>query len=155
MRARDRWACGDSVWASAEEGAAAWTMGSLFEMKFEPRDTGGALGLAVVHQPAGVATPLHRHTREAEVFHLLGGRIRYEAGGVEHELTAGSTMYLPMGVPHRFLVVDDARLLAIVAPGGLLDLYTEVGAPATERTSHPPRSRRDRSLEQRRTPLRT
>lgn len=122
---------------AADEGAAVWAMGSLFEMKLEPGDTGGALGLAVVQQPAGVATPLHRHTREAEVFHLLDGRIRYEAGGVEHELAAGSTMYLPIGVPHRFVVVDDARLVAIVTPGGLLDLYTEVGVPATERIVAP------------------
>lgn len=112
-------------------------MGSLFEIKLGPADTGGALGLAVVEQPAGVATPLHRHAREAEVFHLLSGRIRYEAGGVEHELTTGSTMYLPPGVAHRFLVVDDARLLAIVTAGGLLDLYAEVGVPAGQRIVPP------------------
>jgi quercetin dioxygenase-like cupin family protein len=108
----------------AGEGTAIWAMGSLFEMKLEPGDTGGALGMALVCQPAGVATPLHRHTREAEVFYLLDGRVRYEAGGVEYDLTAGSTMYLPVG---------DARVLAIVAPGGLLDLYSAVGVPATER----------------------
>jgi hypothetical protein len=47
----------------------------------------------------------------------------------------GSFIYLPAGVPHAFRVTGDApvRFLAVVAPGGLMDLYDEVGQPAAER----------------------
>jgi quercetin dioxygenase-like cupin family protein len=138
--ASDR-APGDGVHTPAGSGAAIWAMGSLFEIALSPEATGGTIGLAHVTQPPGTATPLHRHQREAEVFYVLAGSLRYEAGGVVHDLTTGSTMYLPRGVPHRFRITgtEAARLLAITVPAGLLDLYTEVGLPAGTRTlpAHP------------------
>jgi quercetin dioxygenase-like cupin family protein len=126
---------GHAVHTPAGAGTAVWAMGSLFEIALSPAATGGTIGLAHVTQPPGIATPLHRHQREAEVFYVLAGSLRYEAGGVVHELTAGSTMYLPRGVPHRFRITgsEAARLLAITVPAGLLDLYTEVGVPAETR----------------------
>jgi quercetin dioxygenase-like cupin family protein len=132
---------GHGVHTPAGSGTAIWAMGSLFEIALSPEATGGTIGLAHVTQPPGIATPLHRHQREAEVFHVLAGSLRYEAGGVVHELSPGSTMYLPRGVPHRFRITgsEAARLLAITVPAGLLDLYTEVGVPAETRTlpAHP------------------
>jgi mannose-6-phosphate isomerase-like protein (cupin superfamily) len=88
---------GHAVHTPAGAGTAVWAMGSLFEIALSPAATGGTIGLAHVTQPPGIATPLHRHQREAEVFYVLAGSLRYEAGGVVHELTAGSTMYLPRG----------------------------------------------------------
>ena len=70
------------------EGAPIWAMGSLFEMKLTAGDTAGALGVAQVTQPAGIATPLHRHHNEAEVFVMLEGALLYEADGtLLHALT--------------------------------------------------------------------
>ena len=54
-------------------------MGSLFEHLLPPEESGGRLGVAVVTQPPGIATPLHRHTREAEAFYLLEGEMTYRA----------------------------------------------------------------------------
>ena len=117
-------------------GAAYWAMGSLFEMKLTGAETAGEFGMAEVRQPVGVATPLHLHSNEAEVFYLLDGAMTYEAGGRLFELTPGSTMYLPKGVPHRFRITGDgpARMLAMTFPGALLDLYTQVGSDAGCRT---------------------
>jgi quercetin dioxygenase-like cupin family protein len=132
---------GHGFHAPAGSGTAIWAMGSLFEIALSPEATGGTIGLAHVTQPPGIATPLHRHLHEAEVFHVLAGSLRYEAGGVLHELTTGSTMYLPRGVAHRFRITgtEAARLLVITVPAGLLNLYTEVGVPAEARTlpAHP------------------
>ena len=123
-------------------------MGSLFEIKLDGGDTDGALELAEVRQPPGVATPLHRHTHEAEVFYLLDGEMDYEADGVLHRLEAGSVMYLPKAVPHRFRIRGEwpARILAIVAPGGLFDLYRRVGMAAEQREipQHPDQAEFDR-----------
>jgi quercetin dioxygenase-like cupin family protein len=123
----------------AGDGDAIWAMGSLFEMKLAAIDTDGALGIAEVTQPPGIATPLHVHTHEAEVFYVLDGQLDYEAGGQLHHLRAGSLMYLPRGVPHRFRIRGEsaAKILVLAAPGGLLDLYRQVGSPATERTTPP------------------
>ena len=85
-------------------------------------------------QPPGVATPLHRHTREAEAFYLLDGQMDYRAGEQDYQLHPGCFIYLPVGLPHAFRIRGDqpARFLAIAEPGGLLHLYDEVGIPAAE-----------------------
>src|SRR5699024_267937 len=119
----------------AGTGPASWALGSLFEQIASGAETGGAFGLTRVTQPSGTATPVHVHTREAEAFYLLDGTMLYRAGEEDYELSPGSFIYLPAGIPHAFRVLGDApaRFLAIVAPGGLMDLYDEVGQPAAER----------------------
>jgi quercetin dioxygenase-like cupin family protein len=119
----------------AGSGQATWAMGSLFEHLVGAEHTEGLLGAALVTQPPGIATPLHRHTQEAEAFFLLDGTMTYRAGEELFDLEAGSFLYLPRGLPHAFRVTGDrpVRLLALTTPGGLLHLYDEVGVPAGER----------------------
>ncbi len=119
----------------AGTGPMTWAMGSLFEHLVNAEQTEGLLGLAVVTQPPGVATPLHRHTREAEAFYLLEGAMTYRAGEETFELSTGSFLYLPKSLPHAFRIRGErpARILALTAPGHLLHLYDEVGMPAAER----------------------
>lgn len=114
-------------------GRGTWAMGSLFEHLVGPAQSGGALGMALVAQPPGTATPLHRHGREAEALYLLAGEMSYRAGDTTYELAAGWFLYLPRAVPHAFRVRGEhpARFLSLSVPGGLLDLYDEVGVPAT------------------------
>ncbi len=115
-------------------GRATWAMSSLFEHLLESPPGSDRLGVALVTQPPGVATPLHRHSREAEAFYLLDGRMDYRAGDEDHELSAGCFIYLPPGIPHAFRIRGEhpARFLAMIEPGGLLHLYDEVGIPATD-----------------------
>jgi quercetin dioxygenase-like cupin family protein len=112
-----------------------WAMGSLFEMVATGGDTAGAMDVALVTQPPGVATPLHVHTRESEAFYVLEGTMTYRAGDAVHRLAAGWFIYLPSGIPHAFRVTGDApvRFLGLTLPGGLMDLYSQVGIPAAER----------------------
>jgi hypothetical protein len=90
--------------------------------------------MSIVTQPPGIATPLHRHTREAEALFLLEGRMDYRAGDDLFELDEGAFLYLPAGLPHAFRIRGDrpARFLALTTPGGLMGLYDEVGVPARE-----------------------
>ena len=117
------------------EGPATWAMGSLFEHLVGAAETGGRLGVSLVTQPPGIATPLHRHTREAEAFLVLEGRVSYRAGEETHELDDGCFIWLPQSVPHAFRIrgTSPARFVAFTAPGGLMSLYDEVGIPARER----------------------
>jgi quercetin dioxygenase-like cupin family protein len=114
---------------------ATWAMGSLFEQLLDAEDGNGRLGVALVTQPPGIATPLHRHTHEAEAFYLLAGELTYRAGEETYELGPGSFIYLPAGLPHAFRTTgtDPVRYLALTEPAGLLHLYDEVGVPAAER----------------------
>ena len=116
------------------EGSATWAMASLFEHLVEGEDSGGAFGLSLVTQPAGIAPPLHIHTEGSEAFFLLEGGMRYRAGDELHELSSGDLVYLPAGVPHAFRVgAAGVRYLAFTLPARLMGLYDEVGVPATAR----------------------
>lgn len=126
---------GVAVHRPAGSARGTWAMGSLFEHLLSGSESGGRIGVALITQPPGVATPLHRHTREAEMFFMLDGTLTYRAGDEVFHLAAGDLIWLPVGLPHAFRVTGDtpARLLAVTDPGGLLELYDEVGLPATER----------------------
>lgn len=115
-------------------GRGTWAMASLFEHLVEAHETGDRLGVAMVTQPPGVATPLHRHTHEAEAFFVIDGQMDYRAGDQLFHLEPGCFMYLPAALPHAFRIRGDrpARFLALTVPGGLLGLYDEVGLPAAE-----------------------
>lgn len=122
------------LYRPAGSAPATWAMGSLFERIATPGET-GSLDIALVTQPPGVATPLHRHTREAEAFLLLEGTMTYQAGEEVFRLGAGDFLFLPRGIPHAFRVTGTTpvRFVGITDPGGLFDLYDEVGIPAAER----------------------
>lgn len=111
-----------------------WAMGSLFEHLLDDGAADGAIGVALVTQPPGIATPLHKHANEAEAFYLLNGRMSYQAGDDLFELYDGCFIYLPKDLPHAFRIRGDepARILALTLPGGLLGFYDEVGVPAAE-----------------------
>jgi quercetin dioxygenase-like cupin family protein len=115
-------------------GPGTWAMGSLFEHLVSAGQSDGRLGMSVVTQPPGTATPLHRHTCEAEALFVLEGHITYRAGEQTHELTEGSFLFLPQDLPHAFRIRGDqpARFLSLTVPGGLMGLYDEVGIPAAD-----------------------
>lgn len=123
-----------AIHRSAAEGQATWAMGSLFERLLGAAESDGALGVSLVTQPPGIATPLHLHTREAEAFYVLAGTLTYRAGEDTYHLAPGSFMYLPQGMPHAFRVTgtEPMQFLALTSPGGLMDLYDEVGMAAWE-----------------------
>ncbi len=116
-------------------GPATWAMGSLFERLVNAEESGGEVGVSLITQPPGVATPLHRHSNEAEAFYLLDGTMTYLAGDEIHHLVPASFIYLPPGIPHAFRITGStpARFLGLAVPGRLFDLYDEVGLPAQER----------------------
>ncbi|MBD3781527.1 MAG: cupin domain-containing protein [Micrococcales bacterium] len=138
---------GDVVLHRAGDGPGTWAMGSLFEHLVTASQTDGLLGVSLVTQPVGTATPFHRHTHEAEAFYVLEGRVRYRAGEEVFELDPGSFVHLPRALPHAFRIVGDApaRFLALTTPGGLMDLYDEVGVPAS--SMHVPGPGEGRTIE--------
>jgi quercetin dioxygenase-like cupin family protein len=116
----------------ADAGDVIWAMGSRFTLKLRSAETAGAASMLEVVAPVGSAPPLHTHQREAEVFVLYAGSMVYRAGDETFELGPGSSIYLPRGLPHAFRVVgtEPARFLALTFPGGLENLYEEVGRRA-------------------------
>ena len=132
----------------AGAGPGTWAMGSLFEHLLGAAQSDGRLGVSLVTQPPGTATPLHRHTREAEALYVLEGRVGYRAGEETYELSEGAFLFLPLGLPHAFRIRGEtaARFLSLTTPGGLMGLYDEVGVPAGG--MHVPREGEGLSMEE-------
>ena len=81
-------------------GRGTWAMNSLFEHLLESPPGTGRIGVALVTQPPGVATPLHRHTREGVgisiIVLLLAGLLQKRTAKAAppapvHEGQAGAT----------------------------------------------------------------
>jgi quercetin dioxygenase-like cupin family protein len=61
----------------------------------------------------GAAVPLHSHNCEESVV-ILSGRAMVEIEGIEHEVAADDTTFLPANIPHRFRNASQTEVLRIL-----------------------------------------
>ena len=73
---------------------------------------------------------LHVHHREDEWYYVLSEKFLFKAGGVEHILPAGSSIWLPRGTPHVWTNLSEveAKLILVCFPGGFEKFFEEMGA---------------------------
>jgi mannose-6-phosphate isomerase-like protein (cupin superfamily) len=118
-----------------DEGEALWFLGSLVTVKAAAEDTGGRCSVVEFLNPAGFATPLHRHLREDEMFLVLEGSATFRCDDVDLDAAAGDFVLLPVGLPHAFRVTSaqPLRTLQITVPGGFERFAGQAGEPAAER----------------------
>lgn len=99
------------------------------------KDSGGRFAL-VEHTvaPHVLAGPLHRHTREDEYSYVLEGRLGALLGEEEVFAEAGDLVFKPRGQWHTFWNAGDVptRILEMISPSGLEELFRELGAPGGE-----------------------
>ena len=83
--------------------------------------------------PAG-GPPSHVHSREEEGFYIVEGEITLQVDDKQMIATAGMFANMPIGVPHSFKNESNkpAKMLIIVAPAGLEQMFFEVGVPVAE-----------------------
>ncbi len=89
-------------------------------------ETGGRFALIQTFEVRGGEPPRHRHEREDEILHVLDGTLRVWVAGAWVEAPAGTTVVLPRGVEHGFVVATDrTRLLTALSPAGFEGFYRE------------------------------
>ena len=119
-------------------GEAYWWQGSLMTIKARAADTGGALGLVEGIFYEGFGPPLHVHHHEDEGMLVLDGEIRFRQGTEEFVAGPGTLVWGPREVPHAFTVQSSsARVLVIVTPGGLEQMFVDGGVPVSESPESP------------------
>ena len=125
----------DPYLLSAEQGDAWWFLGNLVTIKAGSAHTNGRLTVAEFINPPGFAPPVHRHLQEDEAFYVLEGTAEFRCGDHRMRAGAGDFVFLPVGLPHTFLVGADEplRCLQITTPGGFESFAAAAGVPATER----------------------
>lgn len=122
----------------ANEGEARWWMGSLAIIKASGKDTNGGFSLVEVVEHEGAISPLHVHHHEDEAFWILEGSLTFEVGDKTIKAEAGSFLFGPKDIPHRYAVdKGPARLLFILTPSGFEDFIRET-SESTPTFSLPP-----------------
>src|SRR6266496_5506935 len=86
------------------EGEALWFNGGLGLLKATGDQTEGRFTAMELLAPKGFASPLHIHRAEDECFLVLSGEVRVQHGDDVIEAVAGSLVYGPRDVAHRFHV---------------------------------------------------
>jgi quercetin dioxygenase-like cupin family protein len=77
---------------------------------------------------SGAWTVPHLHRGFEESFYVLDGRFVFTLGGEEREATPGTFVLVPRGTRHTFTVDEGGgRLLTLMVPGGLEDMFFELG----------------------------
>jgi quercetin dioxygenase-like cupin family protein len=98
------------------------------------QDTAGALALFIDETPPGAGPPLHVHRNEDETFYVLEGELEIQVNEERFTAPAGSTAFLPRGIPHSFanLGTQTARSLVVLTPAGLEGFFAEVEPLVTQ-----------------------
>ncbi|MDQ6784857.1 MAG: cupin domain-containing protein [Actinomycetota bacterium] len=96
--------------------------------------TGKRLGLVeITLKPGGLGPPQHIHRQHDETFFVLSGTVRFTSGEDHVDLSAGSLLTTPIGVPHTFANADaevEAAMLCTVTPDLYIDYFRELAEAA-------------------------
>lgn len=81
----------------------------------------------------GTATPMHYHT-EDEIFQVLEGIMTFSLARRSFQAGAGSTVVIPAGAHHAWKNRSGGpvRMLAILFPGGLEDMFPRLAGLAPD-----------------------
>lgn len=94
--------------------------GSSAELKVTGEQTGGEYAALLYRVKPGDEPPLHTHSREDEMVHVIDGEVTAIVGDAEIPVGPGAYAALPRGVPHTIRVTGEEAVLLITAvPAGL------------------------------------
>lgn len=66
-------------------------------------ETGGSISVFEEIVESGTGPPLHTHTDQLEIFHVISGHIQFEVDGKRFDVLPGGTATIPPGKPHTFI----------------------------------------------------
>ena len=91
-------------------------------------DVGGAYAVLEVIAAPRYGVPLHFHSNEDEIFHVIDGEIRFRCEKTELDALPGTTVVVPRGTAHawRNFGVSPVRMLVTFTPGGFDPLFEEI-----------------------------
>ena len=116
------------------EGRTIAVVGDVYRFLATGDNTHGTYAMWEAIVPPGGGPPPHVHSREEEGFYILEGEITVQAGDKRIVATAGMFVNMPIGLPHSFKNESSkpAKMLIMVAPAGLENMFFEVGVPLAE-----------------------
>lgn len=97
-------------------------------------ETDGCYGLWEAIVPPGGGPPPHLHRQEEEGFYIIEGQVTVHVDGEVVIAGPGSFVNMPKGSQHWFRNDTDrpAKMLVLVAPGGMEAMFHETGTPVVD-----------------------
>jgi quercetin dioxygenase-like cupin family protein len=124
-----------------DEAESHEVLGGSITIRLRSEDTDGRLALIEQVVPAGFPGPaLHLHPEFDETFYVLEGTVAFRVGEEAYDAVAGTTAFIPRGVPHTFANPNGqpARTLVLLAPGGFERYFEALIAAIAEAGGFPP-----------------
>ena len=113
--------------------AVSWLGGSVHHILLDAAATEGRLSVfrSTMHAPA--AAPVYVHDHEDETVHVLSGTAVFWAGADRWDLGPGDTVFLPLGLPHAYVITSEAaEIITVCNPGGTEELFRAAGWDLSE-----------------------
>ena len=101
---------------SSDEGEARWAFGGLLLIKVSAEQAGGRMAVIEQRMPKGIATPVHVHCDDDDIFCVLEGEMTLWVEGQRISAGAGSLVHIPGGCVHAFRTETDVRFLNLTTP---------------------------------------
>lgn len=119
------------------EGALVDAGGDRYRFLASREVTDGKYGIWEAIVPPGGGPPPHLHTREEEGFYVVDGELAVYVDGQRVLAGPGSFVNMPVGSTHWFRNEGDrpAKMLVVVAPGGMEGLFKYTGRAVTDPAS--------------------
>jgi quercetin dioxygenase-like cupin family protein len=113
---------------TAEDAQKFIVIGDNQTIRLTGADTNGAYTLIEQCNVAGIGVPPHVHANEDETFHIAEGQVTFTVDGQEIVADAGTTVFVPRGVPHSFMTTGEGtnRVFLIISPPGLEAMFQEM-----------------------------
>ena len=129
----------DTGFLAAGEGKPFWIVGDRYTIKARGSDTGGAFALIEAVVFPGGGPPPHIHSREDEAFYIIEGELSLHADGRDFTALSGAWVTLAKGSLHSFKNTGSkpVRMLILVSPAGLENLFLEIGRDAIDGEPEP------------------
>ena len=101
----------------------------LSPCKLTSDDSGGACTAFELSAMPQTGPYLHVHHGLDEWYYVLSGEFLFKAGGEEHTLPVGGSIWLPRGIPHVWANIskEEAKLILVCLPGGFEKFFDEMG----------------------------
>jgi quercetin dioxygenase-like cupin family protein len=123
----------------AQEGQTLSVAGGNYRILISGKQTGGEFATIEMTVPPGGGPGPHAHPGFQESFYVIEGEVQSEQG--TYHATKGAYIVIPKGgMVHGFKNKSGqlAKLLCVVVPSGLEEMFLELGVPVAEGTFLPP-----------------
>jgi quercetin dioxygenase-like cupin family protein len=116
-----------------------WLFGTYLRILSDEHQTNSTYDLIEGQFPANIETPLHLHSKYAELIYVLDGEFIVYTHKEKITLTPGQHLFIFPNIPH--VVASSGKLvnraLTIASPSGFAKLIRTVGIPGTDATQPP------------------